>query len=340
MQVKRYSNIELLRIILMIMIIMLHYMNGSMGGALKESIGINYYIVRFIESLCIVAVNGFVLITGYCSIKKESINIKKIMKLFLELIIYGVVIQITLVLLGQIKFSIKDFIKNFIPIWHNTYWFFKIYIVLYLLIPFINITLNMLDKNKYKKLIIILIITFSIWDSFFPIKIIGQSGYNISNFILLYCIGGYLKLHYKNEDRVRVWINRYLMCSVLTFIFVFVPIVKEDAWSYNFIFNILSAICLFNAFNKMNIQNDIINLISSSVFGVFILHLSPYLIDLQYKIVRTDLFWNSKFIIFHMIITCISIFTTFTIIDVIRKKILGMIENKFINKIKILNLEI
>lgn len=340
MKVKRYSNIELLRIILMIMIISLHYMNGGMGGALKESTGVNYYMVRFVESLFIMAVNGFIIITGYCSINKQMININKIVKLFLELIIYNVIIQIILVLIGQIQFTIKDFIKNFIPIWHNSYWFFKIYIVLYLLIPFINCGLNSMDKYRYRKLIIILIFTFSIWDSFVPVKIIGGNGYSITNFILLYCIGGYLRLHYQNKKEAKVWFFRNLIFGSLTFICLFVPIIKEGSWNYYFIFNILSAVCLFNAFDKITIESNFVNLIASSVFGVFILHLSPYLLNLQYKIARTDLFWNSKFILIHMVMTSIAIFLLFTIIDILRKKIFSMFKFKFINNIKMLNIEI
>ena len=62
----RKSNIELLRIILIIMIITLHYLNGGIGGALSNTNPntFNYYLITFIESLCIVAVNVFIIITG------------------------------------------------------------------------------------------------------------------------------------------------------------------------------------------------------------------------------------------------------------------------------------
>lgn len=64
---KRKSNIELLRIILILLVIILHYMNISMGGALGKvrPNTFDYYLDHFIESLSIVAVNVFILITGY-----------------------------------------------------------------------------------------------------------------------------------------------------------------------------------------------------------------------------------------------------------------------------------
>ena len=52
---QRESNFELLRIILILMIITLHYCNGSMGGLLNNLTegSIQYYMTHFIESACI-----------------------------------------------------------------------------------------------------------------------------------------------------------------------------------------------------------------------------------------------------------------------------------------------
>ena len=79
----RQSNIELLRIIMILAIIGLHYFNGEMGGLLvnAKTNTLNYYISHIIESLFIVAVNVFVLITGYFSVSKKSINFRKLIQL-------------------------------------------------------------------------------------------------------------------------------------------------------------------------------------------------------------------------------------------------------------------
>ena len=72
----RSSNFELLRILLILMIIILHYCNTRMGGVLqnvKESTA-NYYFIHFVESACIVAVNVFILITGYFMNNKKEIE--------------------------------------------------------------------------------------------------------------------------------------------------------------------------------------------------------------------------------------------------------------------------
>ena len=242
--------------------------------------------------------------------------------------------------IGIEEFQVNTFIKSLFPLVINNYWFFKYYIVLFLLIPFINILLNNIDKETYKKLLIVILLVLSIWDSIIPNKIILDSGYGIINFIVLYIIGGYLKLHYNNFKNFSYWNIRYILFSSLTFISLFIPVIKNNSWAYYFITNIFSAICLFNAFNKINIKSNIINTIAASVFGVFILHLNPYILNIQYKIAKTNLFWNSKFMILHMIITCIAIFAVFAFVDILRKKLLDKIFNNIISGVKVFNIEV
>ena len=88
---ERKSNIELLRIVLILMIIILHYFNADMGGVLGHTIpgSINYYSSHLLESMSIVAVNVFVLITGYFSYKKEQVKVSKAINLVVIMIFWG-----------------------------------------------------------------------------------------------------------------------------------------------------------------------------------------------------------------------------------------------------------
>lgn len=91
MSKQRASNIELLRIVLILMIIILHYLNGGMGGLLlhvREN-STNYYLGHLLESFCIIAVNVFILITGYFSVNKTNISVSKVIRLLLIMIFWG-----------------------------------------------------------------------------------------------------------------------------------------------------------------------------------------------------------------------------------------------------------
>ena len=76
---KRDSSFELLRIIAIMMVLTMHYLNAKMGGALSSqnipSTHMNFYITRLMVSFSIVAVNCFILITGFFMYKKDRIKI-------------------------------------------------------------------------------------------------------------------------------------------------------------------------------------------------------------------------------------------------------------------------
>ena len=63
---KRIVSIELLRMLAMMMVVMLHYLDkGNVLPALTDEMGLNGYVAWGLESLSIVAVNVYMLISGY-----------------------------------------------------------------------------------------------------------------------------------------------------------------------------------------------------------------------------------------------------------------------------------
>ena len=77
---ERQSNIELLRILAIMGVIVLHYNNPLIGRGItyaKEG-SVNFYILYFLESLFACGVDLFMLISGYfmCESKKKSVWVK------------------------------------------------------------------------------------------------------------------------------------------------------------------------------------------------------------------------------------------------------------------------
>ena len=77
-EIDRESNIELLRILLGFEVIILHfnYYPGG-GGAVELTAGFTQTILVFLETLCICAINVFLLISGYFGVKTEKINFSR-----------------------------------------------------------------------------------------------------------------------------------------------------------------------------------------------------------------------------------------------------------------------
>ncbi len=329
---ERNSNFELLRILATFMIIVLHYNNGGMGGALSfvSKNNVNYYFIRFIESACIISCNVFVLITGYFMNNKEKIRIAKVIHLVYLMMFYGIIISlfyiifninnINIHLLKSIIFSIID------------RWFVIIYIILYLLIPFINKIIHHINKRQYKILLLILIIFFYIWPTFLSKTTIKDSGYGIINFVTLYLIGAYIKIYCDNNKSIKKSILTYFLCTVVTTIFY---LFATRAIAYNSIFNLISAISLFETFKSINIKNNkYINNLASFTFSTYIIHENPLITKTIYQnFFHTNYYWDNKYLIFHLIITCICIYIICVVIEQIRRILMKKIIDDKIEKI-------
>ena len=109
---KRNSSIELLRIISMIGVVILHYNNASMGGALGMVLdgSPNQYYLYLIESLFVCAVNVFVMISAYFLACNQNRKLIKILELFVQVIVFNLVFYVFGVLRGHKVFTVSSLI--------------------------------------------------------------------------------------------------------------------------------------------------------------------------------------------------------------------------------------
>lgn len=329
----RQSNFELLRILSMLMIVGLHYFNGNMGGALKQQnpSDYNYYVTYFFESMLIVGVNCFVLITGFFQISKKFILPFKIFYLLILMIFYGLLFYFIAVYLGWKTFSASGMLMNAIPILDGSSWFIQSFIILYCLIPFLNIGLNNMRKNIFKSYLVLMLLLFSVYPSFLPSPPVTDRGYGIITFVLLYSLGAYIRKFYEINKTKYFYFNCYILCGFTTFAFSLIdahifPGYVSIVWGYNFIFNILGSLFLFLFFSKLNITSVKINFIANFTLGVYFVHTSPVLNDFIYEtLLGTDKFWFSPYFILHAFFSTIFIYFVSTVIDIIRKIIFDSI---------------
>ena len=121
----RNSNIELLRILSIIGVIILHYNYELYGGAFSYVTphSINEFILYLLEYSNIVAVDIFVLISGYFLSQNNSRSIIKPLKLIVQVIFIAAVFY----LFDRIVFNTTS-VVDFINRWCGIYWFVGIYI--------------------------------------------------------------------------------------------------------------------------------------------------------------------------------------------------------------------
>lgn len=140
---ERKSNIELFRIICMVMIIVGHYCHH--GGLLFEGNTVNVVFSQLLRLGGKLGVTGFILITGYFMCEKQF-RLSSVFKVGLQTIFYSVLMLIVCFALNKPIGLFHLFKLIFSPI-YNTYWFVTAYIGMYLLIPFLNIVVKNINRG-------------------------------------------------------------------------------------------------------------------------------------------------------------------------------------------------
>ena len=345
MELKRNYSLDLLKIISIIFVIVLHYNNGRIGGLLSNTQPgtSNFFIARFTEILSIIACNLFVLISGYFLCQSNKIKIRKIVDIVILLLFYGIIIYAVSIFTGLIIFNKKTLKLMLLTI--DDRWFINIYVLLYILHPYINKMISCINKKQYTMLILICVFFFSIWSSVLlkPKGMINlntfvsDSGYGITNFIMLYLIGAYIRLYYDNKKMNKlVLFIIYIALSLLgTFIYYNFP----NAKNYNFIINVINSIIVFLIFKNINItKRKIISKFAECSLAIYIIHENLFIRRFIYRnIFLSSSFYNSSFLLINMICTCISIFIICAIIEFGRKYLFKVTINKLIDKNKLLN---
>lgn len=286
-QALRQSNFELLRIIAMIMIIAHHF---SLFGGFEfsnDTVNINRLWIQFIQIGGKSGVNVFVLISGYFLISTQGISINKAVKLWLQIFSYSILIFAIFVFTGMEPFSIKELIKYCFPLSFSQWWFASTYFVLYLVSPYVNMLLKSFNRTQYAKFLLFFGVLWCIIPTFTGKDI--QSN-NLLWFIYLYSCAGYLKLFgFTGKFRAVT----YIMFSVIFMLLAFTSTVIFDLlgtkipfFSYHATFFygyqsfpvFAAGILLFMGFLKIDIGHcPFINILSSSMFGVYLLHEHIYM---------------------------------------------------------------
>jgi len=327
----RESNIELLRIILMIMIITHHVIVHSLGLNYEQSLALHdlsiYYKI-FVNSFVVLGVNTFVFISGYYGMK---FKIKTVISFTLQAVFYSVGIYLFFLILNHNRFEFKVFVLNFIPISKYTWWFLSLFLGLYFISPILNKGFDLLE-HRSKIITLVGLVYFDSFSSFWWHSGLSGDGYSIFHFIVLYLIARYLSVMVTKIKKPLL----YLILS--TFILVTIAFLLlyngkisrlSILFSYNNPILMFSSIMLFYVFKNIKIQSKFINTISGLVFGIYLLHDHESVRDFICKYiskVQTNYFGFEFLICILSAITLIFIISAF--IEYIRKIVFDALLNK------------
>ncbi len=346
----RNYNLELLRIIAMFMIVVLHYCCHGYQMTKVGTAGYNTPILWLIYTFCYCAVNIYVLISGYFLCKSEF-KWKKVFKIYIEVLFYSIIIFSILTISGTIEITkSSQIITAFLPIISKAYWFVTIYLSMYVISPFLNKLIDALDQKEYIKMLLTLGILIMICNNAIPGTFFLDKtyGFGIIWFTYLYLVAAYIRIYDIPPIKKSFLILIYFAMIIIMFFSRYIILELSNSiellkyqekmlYGYNTITTFIASLALFILFKNLKMKNifyKLVVLVSSSTFGIYLIHDNPFLRRVLYdKILNISAQINSNNKELLMIISVISVFVICSIIDIIRTKIFEFIGRK-INKFK------
>ena len=213
----RQSNIELLRILAMLMVTMLHALGH--GGILECCVfgTVEYTIFWFTDALCFVSVDVFVLITGYFMVTAVP-KYSRIVNLMVQVEAYSLLCLAVGVWGFHEQITIKQLFGSVFPLISRMYWFVSIYAILILVMPLLNKWIATMSKRELLAALALLIVLYSVVPTFFYWnRTVLTNGMDGAWFIVLYLTGAYIRLYGQEpqcDHRAKgKWLLGYLLLS-------------------------------------------------------------------------------------------------------------------------------
>lgn len=329
---ERKSNMELLRIVSMIMIVLHHY--ADHGGFVFENgeITPNRIFLQAVHLFGKMGICVFVLISGYFMVE-SSFRWKKVWKLILEVQFYCLVCFAVTVWGGSVEFTWKRLFMSIFPVSHSMYWFVTTYIILYFLSPYLNIMLHHITREQHLGLISFLLMIWSVLPTFLELDICYSQ---LGMFLLLYIMAAYVRLYPEREWLKRFGKMRYFLAS---YGLIFLTVLFFDLLEYlipefsldmeyfggqNKITTFICAFAMFIAFLNLEVkQNKWINRVAVTTFGVYLLHDNTFISrSLWTEWLDTDQWIRSPGLLFHLIGASVCIFCVCAFLDYARSMLL------------------
>lgn len=273
----------------------------------------NQFIINIINSVGNVSVTSFILISGYFGIKFKW-------KKYIELI---VTTTVYCVLVAAFRYGDNpvELVKAFLTLPCYNLWFIACYLIIMPLAPYINKLVVSLSKSEFQRLVLILVVFFSVIPTFFVSGAINNvvlrmGGKNLTFMIAIYVIGRYVRIYNdRNYNRWVLW-GGHLACVLCVYLLNMIGSYFFHKRCVIFGFDcspisLFSALCVFYLFKSWSFKSNIVNWFSSSVFAFYILSYIFYYFD-KHFVHLGSYSTDNRFILYLLILVLTSwIFTLF-----------------------------
>lgn len=291
---KRQANFELLRIVAMLMIISLHYLvKGWVATpfpftAKDDPVGAFAWLI---EAFCIVAVNCYVLISGYFLVE-SAWKPGRVVSLLFQVLFYSLLIPVLFLWTGAIprgNLDVYDWIGFLFPFGTEHYWFATAYLVMCLFAPFLSVGIEKMKKRDLQILMALLLAFFVLEKTILPMYLAtDRYGYDFGWFLCLFVVAGYIRLYgisclEKQSHAVGAYVLSVLFIWLFALAFNTLGSEMETfnryanmLYTYNHVLCLAGSVSLFYVFKNMRIKEgrfaEMVRKLAPYTFGVYLLH--------------------------------------------------------------------
>lgn len=278
----RDSNMELLRIVSMLLVMIVHADFRTLGWPSLVDFKSDDLLLRFqIESFSIICVNVFVLLSGWYGIRYKW---KRLYAFFFQVFFFLFIgLCIWLYLPNHEKCSFIELIKHLILFGDNDFWFVKCYLFLYICAPILNCFVEKCTREQ----LLTFIICFFVLQTYLGWVTNGvkwfNGGYSGLSFVGLYLLARFFRLYHIVPITRRpklFYALAYGLIAVLNGIVSYLVFQKghielyKKFFDYNSPIVIVQSVAFLLIFSKIEFKSKIINWVASSCFAVYLLHSS------------------------------------------------------------------
>lgn len=273
---KRKSNLELLRILAMGFIILIHLAPEIDMNNLGLTGTYGYVFGGAIVGICNIGVSCFCLISGYFGIK---FSMKKFLKMEIMMIMLSLLETVVLYFVFPQEMQgaalLEQLAKSLFPFVSRKYWFYSCYVCIFIFSGFIEKLISALDKKEMKRLVLLLLLVFSVFPTMFYFEIMQDAGKGLVQMFMLYLVGRYIRLYRDVKvDKLNAVVALGALWAVNT-ISIMNPLtigsITHSLCRDNSITNIAMAVILLYIFKDIDFSSKWVNKFTANMFAVFAL---------------------------------------------------------------------
>ena len=350
MKKQRQANLELLRIIAMVMVVTAHLVNHGNMITMARPGSVPYYIVWTLFGVSFTCINIYLLISSFFLVDAKFSTFK-IARMAGQVFFYAFGITLLFWLFTDVEKEFKYLVYSVLPILSDFYWFVSMYVGMYLLAPLMNRLIRSLTKRQLQCAIALCFALVSAWPNliYFSSALNTAGGVSIAWFLTVYLMGAYLRLSSRRDRKfcrklllgigasLLIPLSRFVIEALLLTPLSQISILEDLMWGYSVFFSYssilvtIAAVLLFVAFLNLRIEGKrvcaAITLVAGASFGVYLIHDHYYIRETLWTKIDGASWLDQWYLLPASFGVILAVYCVCTLIELVRQKLFSPLDN-------------